>query len=147
MSEGDRVVVVGGGVAGLCTAYYLAKRGAAVTVLESNRVGSGASAGNGGWLCPAQAGPLPEPGLTLTGMRALLNRDSALYFKPCNAAPALAVAAALLVVLQRKRVPRRGRGRSARSGGASSASSRTMADGGVEFELHRQGMLIAAQRS
>ena len=37
---------------------------------------------NGGWICPAQAGPLPEPGLTLYGMRALLNSDSALYFKP-----------------------------------------------------------------
>ena len=45
MSDGRRVVVVGGGVAGLCSAYYLAKRGASVTVVESNRVGSGASAG------------------------------------------------------------------------------------------------------
>ncbi len=49
---------------------------------SSNRVGSGASFANGGWLCPAQAGPLPEPGLTLYGMRALFDRDSALYFKP-----------------------------------------------------------------
>ena len=31
---------------------------------------------------PRQAGPLPEPGLTLYGMRALFDRDSALYFKP-----------------------------------------------------------------
>jgi len=75
VSDAQRTVVVGAGVAGLCTAYYLAKRGAEVTVVESNRVGSGASAGNGGWLCPAQAGPLPEPGLTLMGMRALMNRD------------------------------------------------------------------------
>src|SRR5215207_1298372 len=58
------VVVVGGGVAGLCSAYYLRRLGVDVTLVESNRVGSGASWGNGGWLCPAQAGPLPEPGLT-----------------------------------------------------------------------------------
>ena len=77
-----RVIIVGGGVAGLCCAYYLRREGHEVTVVESNRVGSGASFANGGWLCPAQAGPLPEPGLTLYGMRALFDRDSALYFKP-----------------------------------------------------------------
>ncbi|HEY3764464.1 MAG TPA: FAD-dependent oxidoreductase [Gaiellales bacterium] len=81
MSSG-RVVVVGAGVAGLCAAYYLRKREFDVTIVESNRIGSGASLRNGGWLCPAQAGPLPEPGLTLYGMRALFDRDSALYFKP-----------------------------------------------------------------
>ena len=77
-----RVVVVGGGIAGLCCAYYLRRRDFDVTIVESNRVGSGASFANGGWLCPAQAGPLPAPGLTLYGMRALFDRDSALYFKP-----------------------------------------------------------------
>ena len=77
-----RVVVVGGGIAGLCCAYYLRRHDYDVTIVESNRVGSGASFANGGWLCPAQAGPLPAPGLTLYGMRALFDRDSALYFKP-----------------------------------------------------------------
>ena len=75
-----RVVVVGGGVAGLSCAYYLRKRDYDVTIVESNRIGTGASFANGGWLCPAQAGPLPEPGLTLYGMRTLFDRDSALYF-------------------------------------------------------------------
>ncbi len=59
------MVVIGGGVAGLSCAYYLRRREFDVTVVESNRVGTGASFANGGWLCPAQAGPLPEPGLTL----------------------------------------------------------------------------------
>src|SRR5919206_428315 len=77
-----RVVVIGGGVAGLSVAYFLRARGADVTVLESNRVGSAASSGNAGWLCPAQAGPLPEPGLTAYGLRSLVDRESALYFAP-----------------------------------------------------------------
>jgi D-amino-acid dehydrogenase len=38
--------------------------------------------GNGGWIAPAQAGPLPEPGLTIYGVRALLRVDSALYVRP-----------------------------------------------------------------
>ncbi|MGN6872034.1 MAG: NAD(P)/FAD-dependent oxidoreductase [Solirubrobacteraceae bacterium] len=79
MSE---IAVIGGGVAGLCCAYYLRRTGANVTVVESNRVGSGASYANGGWLCPAQAGPLPEPGLGVHGLRSLAGRDSTLYFSP-----------------------------------------------------------------
>ena len=98
-----RVVVVGGGIAGLSCAYYLRRREFDVTVVESNRIGSGASFANGGWLCPAQAGPLPEPGLTLYGMRTLLDRDSALYFQPAALPAARAVAAAVLDVLQRAR--------------------------------------------
>ena len=49
MNAPKSVVVVGAGVAGLCCAYYLRKRDIDVVVLESNRVGSGASWGNGGW--------------------------------------------------------------------------------------------------
>jgi D-amino-acid dehydrogenase len=78
------VVVVGGGIAGLCCAYYLRQREVEVTVLEGATVGArvASSYGNGGWICPAQAGPLPEPGLTIYGLRALLRADSALYFRP-----------------------------------------------------------------
>jgi D-amino-acid dehydrogenase len=84
VSQPQRVVVVGGGIAGLTCAYYLRQRGVEVVVVEGARVGSrrASSYGNGGWICPAQAGPLPEPGLTLVGMRALVHADSALYFRP-----------------------------------------------------------------
>ncbi len=79
-----KVVVVGGGIAGLCCAYYLRRRDADVTVVERARVGSrtASSWGNGGWIAPAQAGPLPEPGLTVYGLRALVRADSALYLRP-----------------------------------------------------------------
>src|SRR4051812_49883536 len=82
-----RVVVIGGGVAGLSCAYYLRRRNFDVTIVESNRVGSGASFANGGWLCPAQAGPLPPPGLTLYRMRALFDPHSAPYFQPGEGRP------------------------------------------------------------
>ena len=142
--SGPRVVVVGGGVAGLCGAYYLAKRGAEVVVVESNRVGSGASAGNGGWLCPAQAGPLPEPGLTLMGMRALLNRDSALYFKPGKLAE-LSPWLLRFWSYCNPRAYRHGLTAIARLGGRVFDLVDGMVADGVEFELHRQGMLLAAR--
>ncbi len=144
MSEGRRTIVVGGGVAGLCTAYYLAKRGREVTVVESNRVGSGASAGNGGWLCPAQAGPLPEPGLTPMGMRALLNRDSALYFKPSK----LSELSPWLLRFWSYCNPRaysHGLEAIARLGARVFDLVDAMVDEGIEFELHRQGMVMAGQ--
>jgi D-amino-acid dehydrogenase len=77
-----RTVVVGGGIAGLCVAYFLRKAGVEVQVLEARRVGRGASWGNAGWVTPAQAGPLPEPGLLGYGVRSLVDRESALYFDP-----------------------------------------------------------------
>jgi D-amino-acid dehydrogenase len=84
MTPPRHVAVVGAGIAGLCCAYYLRQRDVEVTVVDAEPVGSRAASshGNGGWICPAQAGPLPEPGLTIHGLRALLNADSALYFKP-----------------------------------------------------------------
>lgn len=138
------VHVVGAGVAGLCAAYYLKRAGADVTIVESNRIGSGASYANGGWLCPAQAGPLPEPGLTLYGMRALFARDSALYFKPSHLQQ-------LTPWLLRFRSycndadHEHGTAAIGRLGRDVFELVDEMARDGVEFELHKQGMVYAAQ--
>lgn len=79
-----KAVVIGAGISGLCCAYYLRRRDVDVTVVDRALVGArtASSWGNGGWIAPAQAGPLPEPGLTIYGLRALVRADSALYFKP-----------------------------------------------------------------
>ena len=138
------VVVVGAGVAGLCCAYYLRKRDIDVTVIESNRVGSGASFANGGWICPAQAGPLPEPGLTLYGMRALLNSDSALYFKPSHL-PELAPWLVRFWSHCNERDHRHGVEAIARLGRDVFELVDEMVADGVEFEQHRLGMLVAAR--
>jgi D-amino-acid dehydrogenase len=78
------VIVIGGGISGLCCAYSLRKRDVDVVVVDRSRVGArtASSWGNGGWIAPAQAGPLPAPGLTIYGLRALVSADSALYFRP-----------------------------------------------------------------
>ena len=142
--SGKHVIVVGAGVAGLCCAYYLRRREYDVTVIESNRIGSGASLRNGGWLCPAQAGPLPEPGLTLYGMRALLDRDSALYFKPTE----LNRLAPWLLRFREycnERDHADGTAAIARLGHDVFDLIEEMSADGVEFELHKQGMVYAAR--
>ena len=145
MSHPRSAVVVGAGVAGLCCAYYLRKRDLDVVVVESNRIGSGASWGNGGWVCPAQAGPLPEPGLTLFGLRALFDADSSLYFKPANWVE-LAPWLLRFWTYCRESDHRHGVEAIAQLGRGVFDLVDEMAADGVEFEEHRLGMLVAARR-
>jgi D-amino-acid dehydrogenase len=77
-----RVVVVGSGVVGLATAYSLASRGAAVTVIGDRAPGGGASGNNAGWVVPAEAGPVPAPGLVLQALRWMVRPDSPVYVRP-----------------------------------------------------------------
>ncbi len=44
--------VIGGGLAGLTAAWHLAVAGRAVTLVEANRIGWGASGRNGGFVSP-----------------------------------------------------------------------------------------------
>lgn len=76
------VVVVGGGVVGLCTAYYLAQAGLAVEVVERRALGSGASRGNAGWVCLSHSTPVPAPGVVRYALRSLGRPDSPLYLRP-----------------------------------------------------------------
>lgn len=76
------VIVVGGGIAGLGVARGLVRRDIAVTVVERGTIGCGATWGSAGWICPAQAGPLPEPAALRYGLRSLVDRTSALYIDP-----------------------------------------------------------------
>ncbi|MEU8247817.1 FAD-dependent oxidoreductase [Nonomuraea sp. NPDC048916] len=72
-------VVVGAGVVGLSTAWFLQERGVDVTVVDRDGVASGASWGNAGWLSPGLAIPLNEPGVLRYGLRSLLDRDAPLH--------------------------------------------------------------------
>jgi D-amino-acid dehydrogenase len=81
-----KVLVIGGGIVGACSAIELAKKGASVHLLEKNLVGQACSHGSAGWLTPCFAMPLPMPGMLLQSMKWLLNPDSPLYIKPAFSA-------------------------------------------------------------
>jgi D-amino-acid dehydrogenase len=140
----DPVIVVGGGIAGLSVAYYLRKRGAEVRVLETRRVGSGASWGNAGWITPAQAGPVPEPGLLGYGLRSLVDPGSALYFDPRQL---LRMLPWLIRFARRCNEADHAAGRVALGSlaGRCFALLEAMAADGVEVELHREPLLVTAQ--
>lgn len=76
------VLVVGGGVIGVCSAYYLAKRGLKVALIEKDEIASGCSYGNGGLIVPSHAAPLASPGALGDGLRWMLDPESPFYIKP-----------------------------------------------------------------
>lgn len=78
----SKVVVIGGGIIGLSTAWELHRRGEEVIVLDSRSAGMAASAVNAGWVSPAMAGPVPAPGLVKTSLKWMLNPESPLYIRP-----------------------------------------------------------------
>lgn len=75
----EHVIVVGAGMVGLSTAWFLQQRGVAVTVLERSTVAAGASWGNAGWITPAMAIPLAEPAVLRYGLKAVLDPSAPLH--------------------------------------------------------------------
>ncbi len=76
------VAVIGAGMVGLATAWFLQERGVEVTVYERATVAAGASWGNAGWLTPGIATPLPEPAVLRYGIRAVISPSSPVYVPP-----------------------------------------------------------------
>ena len=77
------ILVIGAGVIGLSTAYYLAKRGCRVTILDRNPAQrDGCSFGNAGMIVPSHFVPLAAPGMVAMGLKWMWNPESPFYVKP-----------------------------------------------------------------
>ena len=77
------ILVIGAGVIGLSTAYYLAKRGCRVTILDRNPAQrDGCSFGNAGMVVPSHFVPLAAPGMVALGLRWMWNPESPFHVKP-----------------------------------------------------------------
>ena len=76
------VIVVGGGIIGLATAYYLNLEGHDVSVIDQDKIKSGASHINSGYLTPSHIIPLAAPGMISKGFRWMFNNSSPFYIKP-----------------------------------------------------------------
>ena len=77
-----KVVVIGGGIMGLSSAFYLQEAGYAVTVLEKDYFTDNCSFGNAGYVCPSHFVPLAAPGIVTQGLKWMFNNKSPFYVKP-----------------------------------------------------------------
>ncbi|MBK8701127.1 MAG: FAD-dependent oxidoreductase [Saprospiraceae bacterium] len=77
-----KVAVIGGGIIGLCSAYYLRKAGMEVDIFEKTDGSDGCSFGNAGYISPSHFIPLASPGIVSAGFKYLLSPVSPFYIKP-----------------------------------------------------------------
>lgn len=81
ISQAD-VIIIGGGIIGVCIAYYSAKYGGNIILIEKDDLGAGCSDANAGLIVPGHSLPLATPGIIAKGLRWLLNPESPFYIKP-----------------------------------------------------------------
>jgi len=82
MTQQEDIIIIGGGIIGACTAYYLAKEGRSVTIIEKEDVGAGSSHGNAGLIANGFAIPMAAPGMPSQGLKYLFDTTSPFYIKP-----------------------------------------------------------------
>jgi len=79
----EKIIIVGGGMNGLCAAYYLNKRSNfEITVIDSGDISNNCSFGNMGFLSPSHFVPLASPGIISEGLKYMLSSTSPFYIKP-----------------------------------------------------------------
>ena len=82
MSASERhILIIGAGILGLSSAWYLQKRGARVTILDREPIKDAASCGNAGLISLGHP-PLTRPGVSIQGLKWMFDKRSPLYIKP-----------------------------------------------------------------
>ena len=83
MASDKHILIIGGGVIGLCTAYYAVRQCHRVTVIDRDAADhEGCSYGNAGMIVPSHFVPLAAPGMVALGLKWMWNPASPFYIKP-----------------------------------------------------------------
>ncbi len=77
-----KAVIIGGGIIGLSTAYYLNKYGYDVTVTDKTDLSDNCSYGNLGMIVPSHFVPLASPGMVTQGIKWMFDSRSPFYVRP-----------------------------------------------------------------
>lgn len=112
----DSVLITGGGIVGLASAWYLQSRGFDVTLIDKGSIAQACSRGNCGIIGRSHVLPLTVPGAVSKALRSLLNPAAPFRVKPqlrlslitwswqfarrCNERDMLAAASALNAIIE-----------------------------------------------
>jgi len=77
-----KAIIIGGGVVGLSSAYYLKESGWDVTIIDKTDLSDSCSYGNLGMVVPSHFVPLAMPGMISQGIKWMFNSRSPFYVKP-----------------------------------------------------------------
>lgn len=76
------ITIIGAGIIGLTSAYYLSKEGHEVTIVDCGDGSNNCSFGNAGYISPSHFIPLASPGIVAQGLKWMLSSSSPFYIKP-----------------------------------------------------------------
>jgi D-amino-acid dehydrogenase len=77
-----KAIVIGGGIVGLSSAFYLQQSGWQVTIIDKDDFLNNCSYGNAGYVCPSHFVPLATPGIIQQGLKWMWNSSSPFYIQP-----------------------------------------------------------------
>jgi D-amino-acid dehydrogenase len=77
-----KVHIIGGGIIGWSTAWYLNEAGFEVSIIEKEQKFEGCSHGNSGIIVPSHFVPLAAPGVITKGIKWMFDAKSPFYIKP-----------------------------------------------------------------
>ncbi|MFM7854866.1 MAG: NAD(P)/FAD-dependent oxidoreductase, partial [Flammeovirgaceae bacterium] len=77
-----KIGILGGGIIGLSSAYYLNRQGHDVTIIDQSNLVDGCSHGNAGMIVPSHFVPLAAPGMIAKGIRWMFDSSSPFFIKP-----------------------------------------------------------------
>jgi len=78
------IIIVGGGIIGLMSAYSLCKSGRSVTIIDKGDITNGTSFGNAGILSAFGKNPLSNPGILIDTLKMMLKGESPVNFHPTS---------------------------------------------------------------
>lgn len=78
----SKAIIIGGGVIGLFSAYYLHQSGWEVEVIDQGDLSDNCSYGNAGMITPSHFVPLAAPGMVEQGIRWMFDSKSPFYVRP-----------------------------------------------------------------
>jgi D-amino-acid dehydrogenase len=74
--------IIGGGIIGLTSAWYLLEDGQEVTIIDKGDLNDGTSHGNAGMIVPSHFVPMAAPGVISQGIKWMFDSRSPFYIKP-----------------------------------------------------------------
>ncbi|MFT4855790.1 MAG: D-amino-acid dehydrogenase [Algoriphagus sp.] len=77
-----KTLVIGGGIVGLFSAYFLQKEGIEVTIIDRTDLKDNCSTGNAGMIVPSHIIPLAAPGMISKGIGWMFSSKSPFYIHP-----------------------------------------------------------------